>query len=161
MTAADSWEGRGSELDPTTCRQLLGSASVGRIAFNGEPSPTILPVNYTMHRGVVLFRTAEGSKLDAAAAGVAATFEVDGVDHDHDAGWSVVVRGHLTEMDDPDDDLVAAADAIQPLVGGSRPDLVTLSTDEVTGRRIAPDADWGRAHRGPTWTGTDASDLMG
>lgn len=161
MTAADSWEGRGSELDPTTCRQLLGSASVGRIAFNGEPSPTILPVNYTMHQGVVLFRTAEGSKLDAAAAGVAATFEVDGVDHDHDAGWSVVVRGRLTEMDDPDDDLVAAADAIQPLVGGSRPYLVTLSTDEVTGRRIAPDADWVRAHRGPTWTGTDASDLMG
>lgn len=162
MTADESWKGRGAELDPTTCRQLLGSTTVGRVAFNGDPSPTILPVNYTMHDGAVLFRTAEGSKLDAAEAGLPASFEVDGIDRSHDSGWSVVVRGHLTEMDDPDGDLVDAADDIEPLVGGSRPYLVTLSIDEITGRRIAPDPAWVRAHTdGPTWTGQDATDLMG
>ncbi len=159
--STEAWQGRGDELDPSTCRQLLGSATLGRIAFNGDPSPTVLPVNYTMHEGAVLFRTAVGSKLEAAARSAAATFEVDGVQADRDAGWSVVAYGHLTELADPDHDLVTAAEAIRPLVGGSRPYLVMMTVERISGRRILPDAAWVKAHGGPTWTGTDASDLMG
>jgi len=36
-----------------------------------------------------------------------------------------------------------------------------LTVEELSGRVILPDPAWVKAHTGPTWTGTDASDLMG
>lgn len=153
---------RSTILDEATCRQLLGAARLGRIAFNADPSPTILPVNYALHDDAVVFRTVEGSKLAAAQAGVAASFEVDGVYPDHDSGWSVLVRGHLEEVDDPDGGLGEVADALRPVVGGDRPHLVRLSIGEITGRQIRADQAFVEAHAETnTWQDRDASDLLG
>lgn len=153
---------RSTVLDETTCRQLLGAARLGRVAFNGEPSPTILPVNYVLHRDAVIFRTVEGSKLAAAQQGTAASFEVDGLYPDHDSGWSVLVRGTLAEVDDPDAELGEVADQLRPVVGGDRPHLVRLAIDEITGRQIRADRVFVEAHTETnTWLDRDASDLLG
>lgn len=153
---------RSTVLDEATCRQLLGAGRLGRLAFNGDPSPTILPVNYVLHGDVVAFRTVGGSKLTAAQDGVVASFEVDGVYPAHDSGWSVVVRGRLEAADDVTGDLATAVDHLRPTVGGDRPHVVLLHVEALTGRQIRADRAWIEAHAEATmWRDRDASDLMG
>ena len=153
---------RVEDLPASTCRQLLRSGHVGRVAVNSDPSPVVLPVNYVERDDAVVFVTTAGTKWDAAQQGAAASFEVDGISEEHRSGWSVLVRGVLEAVVDdeqvPDDVL----DALDPLAGGDRDHVVRLAIDEITGRRIPPDAAWTRAHRDHhTWTGRDGSDLLG
>lgn len=153
---------RSTALDPLTCRQLLATVRVGRIALADEPSPTVLPVDFVVDDDRVIFRTVEGTKLDAAQSHGPASFQTDGFDPDHDTGWSVLVRGHLEEVEEPSSQTQAAMAKLNPLVGGDRPHVVALSIEEATGRRITQDPDWVRAHRGTnTWTDRDGSDLLG
>lgn len=150
------------DLPRSTCLQLVGSGTVGRVAVNSDPSPVVLPVNYVLRDDAVVFTTDAGTKWDAATGGVPASFEVDGVDQEHRSGWSVLIHGTLSALDASGDTVEEIHDRLDPLPGGPRPHLVRLSIDEVTGRRIPPDAAWTRAHRSHhTWTGQDGSDLMG
>ncbi len=149
-------------LDEATCRQLLGTVRVGRVALPDEPSPTVLPVDHVVHGHAIVFRTVEGSKLEAARSGSPASFQADGIDAEADTGWSVLVRGHLDELDDPSEDDRAAIDRLHPLVGGERPHVVRLSIDSISGRRVLQDPAWVQAHRTTnTWVDRDASDLLG
>jgi uncharacterized protein len=50
---------------------------------------------------MVVFRTGEGTKLDAAIVGSRVAFEVDETDAAARTGWSVVVRGEAVEVTDP------------------------------------------------------------
>ena len=153
---------RSTVLDDATSRQLLGTVRVGRVALPDEPSPTVLPVDFVVHGETIIFRTVEGAKLEAARARGPASFQADGVDPTFDTGWSVLVRGHLDELDDPTEDEQAAIDRLHPLVGGHRPHVVRLSIDSMSGRRVVQDPAWVQAHRPTnTWVGRDASDLMG
>ena len=95
----DRWQ----ELTDDECRKLLGMRHLGRLALVDADGPVILPVNYTLDEGSVVFRTDPGSKLDAAAAGATVAFEVDAADERDRTGWSVVVRGQAGEVSEPAD----------------------------------------------------------
>ena len=45
-------------LDEAECLRLISAGGVGRIAFTGRYGPTVLPVNYQLHQGTIVFRTA-------------------------------------------------------------------------------------------------------
>ena len=153
---------RSTVLDDATARQLLGTVRVGRVALPDDPSPTVLPVDFVVHGGAILFRTVEGAKLEAARARGPASFQADGIDPTFDTGWSVLVRGHLDEVDDVDEAEQAAMDRLHPMVGGDRPHVVRLSIESMSGRRVLQDPAWVRAHRPTnTWQDRDASDLLG
>lgn len=153
---------RSAVLDEVTCRQLLGTVRVGRVALPDDPSPTVLPVDYVLHGDHVLFRTVEGAKLEAAHAHGPASFQADGIDPTFDTGWSVLVRGHLDELESPSADEQEAIERLHPLVGGTRTHVVRLSVESWSGRRVLQDPAWVRAHReANTWRDRDASDLMG
>lgn len=154
MTGTDQKE-RMVELDELTCRQLLGSHHIGRIAFNAEPSPEVLPVNYVLHDDGILFHTGAGAKQIAADRHQSATFQVDGSHEDRQSGWSVMVHGVLETMDAAQ----APADLSTPWPGGERPYLVCLSIHAMTGRQIPPEHGWVVPTQ--AWQGQDASDLMG
>jgi Pyridoxamine 5'-phosphate oxidase/Response regulator receiver domain len=47
------------ELDENECLYLISPGGVGRIAYTGRFGPAVLPVNYTVRDGAVIFRTAE------------------------------------------------------------------------------------------------------
>lgn len=83
------------------CLGHLRRSRVGRLAFIERGEPMILPVNHGMDGTSVILRTAPGSKLLAAEDGLSVAFEVDGFDPDRRAGWSVVVRGVASTVDDP------------------------------------------------------------
>ena len=66
------------ELGPAECIALLGSVQVGRVGVTIDALPAVLPVNFVVWNGSIVFRTVPGTKLDAAAAGDVVAFEVDG-----------------------------------------------------------------------------------
>lgn len=82
------------------CYDRLRSARVGRIAFVSHGDPVILPVNHALDGESVVFRTAPGSKLLAGDSELRVAFEVDGFDADRRTGWSVLVRGTASTVED-------------------------------------------------------------
>ena len=115
------------------CMELLGSQPVGRLAFVEAGAPVILPVNHAVHGLDIVFRTAVGSKLDAALRGSTVAFEVDGWDDLYRSGWSVLVRGRLEEVDADE----VAGVLLRPYANQvDRDRYVRILADEITGRRI-------------------------
>jgi nitroimidazol reductase NimA-like FMN-containing flavoprotein (pyridoxamine 5'-phosphate oxidase superfamily) len=123
-------------LDTEMCAELLESASIGRVALCGE-EPAIFPVLFKMLDGDVVFRTAPGAKLIAAALNERVVFEIDHVETERHGGWSVDVVGTAEEIVHPRD--VARAEALElPCWAGEvRNRYVRIRTERVTGRRIA------------------------
>jgi hypothetical protein len=81
-------------LSPAVCLELLASRSTGRLAYIARAGvPDIVPVNYLVHEGTVVIRTAPGPKLQAAERRERVAFEVDDIDETTRTGWSVVVSG--------------------------------------------------------------------
>jgi hypothetical protein len=74
-------------------------------------------------------------KLNAAKARDVLAFEVDEVDEQARGGWSVLVVGAASELDEPTRQLCAAMD---PWAGGDRTHLVRITTELISGRRLLP-----------------------
>ncbi len=131
------------DLDVDTCLGLLEGHEVGRLAMNDDPGPLVIPVNYVVDRGAVAFRTTWGSKLDAAEHLRPASFQVDHVDFDRRIGWSVLVRGRLQEVTDPEELDRLDALGLRPWAGGDKVHWVRVMASAITGRwiPIAPDED--------------------
>lgn len=152
------------ELAPDLCVRLLGTHHLGRVAVNDEQGPAVFPVNYVLDRGSVLFRTDEGTKLDAAVRGEPATFEVDAIDEVRRRGWSVVVQGRAEEVVDPGELARVRELPLEPFAPGHRAHYVRVTPGAVSGRRIAVPRslppDWFRAaDLGTVWLGVDGDDL--
>jgi nitroimidazol reductase NimA-like FMN-containing flavoprotein (pyridoxamine 5'-phosphate oxidase superfamily) len=122
-------------LDGATCAELLASESVGRVAIGGE-RPAILPVLYAMLDGDVVFRTAPGAKLIAAVLNQQVVFEIDHVEAEHHAGWSVDVVGTAEEIVHPREFSRVEALGLPCWAGEARDRYVRIRTEVVTGRRI-------------------------
>jgi len=131
-------------LDREECIRLLATHCVGRIAVVDHGRPHVVPVNYTMDGDAVVFRTAVGTKLDAASRSAVA-FEVDDLDRETREGWSVVVHGlaqEVTPYDRPD--IVRRVRSLDPVpwATGDKPHVVRIAPHTVTGRRVRrPDPD--------------------
>ncbi len=124
-------------IDRKGCLALLGAEDVGRIAILEGGAPLIVPVNYAMDGEAIVFRTGEGSKLSASRGGPAC-FEIDGVDHEHHRGWSVVARGTIEEITRRDGPTFARVQALaQPWIN-ERSHVVRLAAWSLTGRRVGP-----------------------
>ena len=119
------------------CLRLAGSEPVGRVAFADGGDIHVFPVNHLVLDGLVVFRTAEGTKLGAAADGSVVAFEVDRYDPDSRTGWSVLIKGRA--------ELVAEGTLRTRLRAAGlqtwrnrvpRPEWVLIRPDTVTGRRL-------------------------
>ena len=103
------------ELDRQAALELLATRSVGRVAVDRPDAPPhVVPVNYTLLRDSVVFRSAPGTKRDLLVH-EPVTFEVDDWDPETRRGWSVVVQGLAYEASDremeyEDIDLESAAE---------------------------------------------------
>ena len=143
-TATADGAGALSVLSDATCRELMGTRSVGRLAYIARRGvPDVVPVNYVLFDGDVLIRSGPGPKLQAAERQEPVAFEVDDLDEDGRSGWSVVVHGRASrppwsELEHLD--LVGA-----PWATGPRRQLIRITPRRLTGRRIhgsrgAPDS---------------------
>jgi nitroimidazol reductase NimA-like FMN-containing flavoprotein (pyridoxamine 5'-phosphate oxidase superfamily) len=126
------------EIGPDECLELLGSVPVGRVGVTIDALPAVLPVNFALWQGAIVFRTVPGTKLDAAAAGAVVAFEADAYGTpDTPGGWSVLVRGIAREVTDPAE--LAELDAL-PLDSwawdGQAHRYVCIEPTVITGRRV-------------------------
>lgn len=122
-------------LDRQRCLGLLGTVPLGRLGFTSGALPVILPVNFALLEGDVVFRTVPGSKLEAALRRQIACFEADGFDDVFHTGWSVLVTGETRVLTDPTELAEAQALPLPSWVRHQGPGrFIRLRSDLVTGR---------------------------
>lgn len=122
-------------LQRDECLRLLAASGFGRVALHSGALPIVLPVNYALGNHGIVFRTARGTKLEAATSNAVVAFEVDEIDESRHAGWSVLVTGVAREITDPaelDDVRSLPLDRWAP-VGAER--YVGISIELISGRR--------------------------
>jgi len=128
---------RWRELTRGECFGLLARQQVGRVAVVDDRGPVVFPVNFVFDRHMVVFRTDEGTKLDAAARCSRVAFEIDGIDAAAHTGWSVVVRGEAVEVTDQQELARLRRLPLLTWAPGTRSRYVRILPAKLTGRRIS------------------------
>ena len=105
-------------LDVPECLRLLGGGGVGRVVWQGADGLTVLPVNYRLINGAVVFHTSPASPLARLAEPTQVAFQVDEIDHGTAVGWSEVA-GSVS------------------FLAHNQPVSVAVNVEEVTGRVIS------------------------
>jgi hypothetical protein len=122
-------------LSQEECRALLEQETIGRVGVSVDALPAILPVNYSVVDGGIVFRTGEGTKFRAALDHTIVAFEVDHSDPNREDGWSVLAVGVAAPFDASPEILRSAA-MPTPWAGGSREHLVRIRPEVISGRRV-------------------------
>ncbi|BFV55394.1 pyridoxamine 5'-phosphate oxidase family protein [Kitasatospora sp. CMC57] len=123
-------------LTTRECWDRVGGRGVGRIALPTEPGPTVLPVNYAVDAGSIVYRT-DPDGAAAPAPGSAVSFQVDHIDDHLSTGWSVLIIGTAEHIDSSEAiQRLETEHQMEPWAGGSRPLWVRIQPDTVSGRRI-------------------------
>ncbi|MER7467251.1 pyridoxamine 5'-phosphate oxidase family protein [Streptomyces sp. NPDC097981] len=116
---------------------LLGTVSLGRIVFTQQALPAVRPVNHLMDGEDIIVRVHDGGALaslpaSSDAPGVVVAYEADVINPETCLGWSVVVTGYASCVEDQQAaDRYAAllrpwdADAVRGAALRIQPDLVT------------------------------------
>jgi nitroimidazol reductase NimA-like FMN-containing flavoprotein (pyridoxamine 5'-phosphate oxidase superfamily) len=126
-------------LSAQECETLLANHYFGRVAVWTGEHPAVLPVLYRVLDGDVVFRTAPGEKLIAAALGHEVAFEIDAVEPARRTGWSVNVVGRAEHIVDRDEKDRVAQLGLEPWAGDYRNEYIRLRTERLSGRRIRSD----------------------
>jgi uncharacterized protein len=126
-------------LTRAECRELLPSATVGRLAVPTPNFPTVEPVSFALVEGELVVAARAGSAADAVAVGTVLSFEADVLDNLHHGGWSVVVSGPVEEVDD--DIVPLVRPHLGPWPAASDDRLLLVRSERITGQRIVPGAD--------------------
>jgi nitroimidazol reductase NimA-like FMN-containing flavoprotein (pyridoxamine 5'-phosphate oxidase superfamily) len=130
------------ELDEAECLRLITPGGVGRIAFSGRYGPTVLPVNYRLHQGTIVFRTAQDSHTDEdlrtgiANAEYKVAFEIDDFDSAAREGWSVLIQGPAHHVESDAERASVSEAGVDPWPGGDRELFLRIIPSRITGRRI-------------------------
>jgi nitroimidazol reductase NimA-like FMN-containing flavoprotein (pyridoxamine 5'-phosphate oxidase superfamily) len=122
-------------LDEAECLRLVEGARIGRLAVCRGSISAVLPVAFILVGGEVFFFTGSGTKWDAALRQQLVTFEVDELNLDTNAGWSVMIVGQALAASAA---MRARAEALGlcPWAAGERHHLVRVRPDFVSGRRL-------------------------
>ncbi len=136
MTVKQLWyQGHMQYLGDNECLRLLEASQIGRIAYNDEEGPIVLPVNHRMDGSYVLFRTSPKTALGQHLDHARVSFQVDGFDEFNRAGWSVLVRG-TAEYVSSEELPKYVSDLPDPWPAGERTAYVRIRPSAITGRRL-------------------------
>jgi nitroimidazol reductase NimA-like FMN-containing flavoprotein (pyridoxamine 5'-phosphate oxidase superfamily) len=130
------------QLDEAECLRLIAPGGIGRLVFAGRFDLTVLPVNYKLHDGAILFRTAQDGTTDEDLrtgieyAEYRVAFEVDDFHVDTREGWSVLLQGPAHHLDTDAEQAEAAAVGVVPWAEGDRHHFIRIAPARITGRRI-------------------------
>jgi len=119
LTAEESWK-------------FVEKTFHGRLALSVGNRPDIFPVNYYAHDGVILFRTAPGTKLAELTVNSQVAFEVDGIYSDE--AWSVVIHGTTRELERAAEIEAAEELPLRPWVRTEKHRYVELTPSSISGR---------------------------
>ena len=120
------------------CMRLLDTQHLGRIGVVVAGRPIVLPINYVMDDGSIVFRTDDGTKFDAAVRGEFVAFEIDDVAPEYHTGWSILVNGVAEEIVDPDELRRAEHLPLRAWAPGAKSRYLRITPVTISGRRIVP-----------------------
>lgn len=129
-------------LDEAECLRLIAPGGIGRVAYTGTYDLTVLPVNYKLQDGAILFRTSADSltvedlRTGFKGSEYRVAFEVDDFDYANREGWSVLVQGPAHHVDDETERADALAAGVEAWPGGGRDHFIKIIPMRLTGRRI-------------------------
>lgn len=128
-------------LETTDCWAHLRMARVARVAHVIDGQPHISVVNVTVEGEDVLVRSTRGSRLSAALArpGAQVALQVEEIDDEGHAGWSVVAHGTMAPVLDTVE--TARLDRTHPpswLLGDHGGTWLRLHVATIAGRRLHP-----------------------
>jgi nitroimidazol reductase NimA-like FMN-containing flavoprotein (pyridoxamine 5'-phosphate oxidase superfamily) len=129
-------------LDEAECLRLISAGGVGRIGYTGRFGPTVVPVNYALHEGTIVFRTGQHSPMgedlrtgiEHAESKVA--FEIDEISPATREGWSILVQGGAHPVDSATERASVLQSGVEPWAGGEKELFVRVIPTRITGRRI-------------------------
>ena len=129
-------------LDEAECLRLISAGGVGRIGYTGRFGPTVLPVNYALHEGAIVFRTGQHGPLgedlrtgiEHAESKVA--FEIDELSPATREGWSILIQGTAHPVDSESERASVVQSGVEPWAGGEKELFVRIIPTRITGRRI-------------------------
>lgn len=124
------------------CLRLISPGGIGRIAWYGLSGPVVLPVNYKLHDGAIVFRTKRGGPIDEdlrtgiEGVEIKVGFEVDRIDEANHEGWSVLVQGPAHHVTSEEEIAKMAEAGVESWAGDRLDHYVRIIPHQVTGRRI-------------------------
>lgn len=123
-------------LSPTECLDLLEPGGIGRVGIAAPEGVIILPVNFAVAGGAIIYCTAPDTLL-ALHANSEISFEVDQVDEAEHEGWSVLVHGRAHEVTDEHQvKQLEDTTRLEPWAPGARDVYVRIAPSQISGRRI-------------------------
>jgi nitroimidazol reductase NimA-like FMN-containing flavoprotein (pyridoxamine 5'-phosphate oxidase superfamily) len=134
----DRNQGSIAELPEDECLALLGTTTVGRIAFVNDEGQQLVPVNFALIDGAIYFRTLPDGFLSTLSRGHDDV--AFGVDHQDvfRHGWNVTIRGAAREVEDRATiNKVLGHHQLKPWAGGVRPLVIKISPSSIAGRRVS------------------------
>ena len=139
-----------TQLDDREAMLLLASVDHGRLVFNDRALPAIRLVNHLVDGGRIIVRTRLTAKVStvvrsSADARVVVAYEVDRLDPERRAGWSVAVTGWATTITDPRQ-IARYERLLHPWVNMTMDTMVAIQPEIITGLRIVD----GAAEKQPT-----------
>jgi uncharacterized protein len=123
-------------LSENACWQFLEKHSIGRVGIVDQGAPMVFPVNYALDGRSVVFRTAPGTKLELAARGRQAAFEVDDAFDVLETGTSVMLHGKLELVRGAAELAHLATLDLRSWAPGGRDRFVRVNPLWLSGRRI-------------------------
>ena len=110
-------------LDEAECLRLISAGGVGRIGYTGRFGPTVLPVNYALYEGTIVFRTGQHGPLgedlrtgiEHAESKVA--FEIDELSPATREGWSILIQGAAHPVDSEAERASVVQSGVEPCAG--------------------------------------------
>ena len=129
-------------LDEAECLGLISAGGVGRIGYTGRFGPTVLPVNYALYEGTIVFRTGQDSPMgEDLRTGIAhaeskVAFEIDEISQATREGWSILVQGSAHPVDSEAERASVMRSGVEPWAGGEKELFIRIIPTCMTGRRI-------------------------
>jgi Pyridoxamine 5'-phosphate oxidase len=129
-------------LDEAECLRLISPGGIGRIVYMGRYGLTVLPVNYKLYQGAIVFRTSQDSptgedlQTGIAHAEYDVAFEIDEIDPVAREGWSVLIHGPAHHMTTDAERAEVEESGVVPWPGGEKENAIRITPDRITGRRL-------------------------
>jgi nitroimidazol reductase NimA-like FMN-containing flavoprotein (pyridoxamine 5'-phosphate oxidase superfamily) len=127
------------QLSRTRALELLASVNLGRLVFTHQALPAIRPVNHLVECESIIVRATAGAAITSTTgrSGAVVAYEADSIDPETHVGWSVIVVGTARLLTD-DAAATRYRTLLHPWIAGAVDDVITISTDLVTGCEMAP-----------------------
>lgn len=122
--------------------RLIAEAEIGRIGFTGRFGPVVLPVNFAVLDGTVVFRTDSGSTIGEdlhtgiTDAEYRVAFEVDEIHSSDRTGWSVLIQGSAHFMTEDAERAAVERAGVDPWISGDKDVYIQIKPALISGRRV-------------------------